>query len=103
MAEDTVWYVDPRGDKYTISVLENNLETDSLCRDKICPDGQIRDVFKCSCTFAIHLNRVRQKVDLTYRLYYEVAAGKQIREWPFPEKIKALVAANQLRPWPRRD
>jgi hypothetical protein len=80
------WFIDPKGDPKTNQILSNSLSPENACNDKLCQDGERRNLWRCpNYEFIANFKRMAKANKLPYDLYVREGTYGPLRIWSFDE------------------
>lgn len=86
MNEEHIWYIAPSGCVATNRILAEHLPAENECKDKLCEDGEERDLWKCDHAMVAELQRAKASLNLTFKVFVQEGQHGKVRLWVFPKK-----------------
>jgi hypothetical protein len=91
MKSSYTWYVEPFGCLMTNRILSDHLSSENACIEKLCEDGEERNMWRCGHALISELERVRKSLNLNFRVYVQEGAHGAVRLWKFTDSTKRAV------------
>ncbi len=91
MSSKKVWYVEAFG--HANEVIAGDLPAENAHKGVLCIDGKNRDLWQCDYRFITKLKKNRWSCNLVFKVWYRQNPDGPIREWPFLNKKKPMLAS----------